>query len=68
MKCLKDKEYKKIQTIELNIFKIYIKRKYFEIFEQIKFEDEQSIKYFLFQFQFHTITKSGFVGLTTFHK
>jgi hypothetical protein len=40
MTCFKNKKYKKIQTIEVNILKIYIERKVFEIFKQIKFEDE----------------------------
>jgi hypothetical protein len=38
------------------------------MFKQAKFEDEQLIRYFLFQFQFHIVTKSGLAGMTTFHK
>ncbi len=36
--------------MELNVF---------EIFKQEKFEDEQLIRYFLFQFQFHIVIKLG---------
>jgi len=40
----------------------------FETFKQAKFGDEQLIKYFLFQFQFHIITKCGFTSTIAFHK
>jgi hypothetical protein len=48
-----------IQAIELNVF---------EIFKQAKFEDEQLIRYFLFQFQFHIVIKSGLASTIVFHK
>jgi hypothetical protein len=48
--ALKTKSTSNIQAMELNVF---------EIFKQEKFEDEQLIRYFLFQFQFHIVIKLG---------
>jgi hypothetical protein len=57
--ALKTKSTNNIQAIELNVF---------EIFKQAKFEDEQLIRYFLFQFQFHIVIKSGLASMIEFHK
>jgi hypothetical protein len=57
-----------IQTIELNIFNNFFQKEMFETFKQAKFGDEQLIKYFFFQFQFHIITKCGFTSTIAFHK
>ncbi len=66
--ALKIQNTKPIQAIKLNILNIFYQNKSFEILKQIFFEDEQLIRYFLFQFQFHIVTKSGLASLTTFHK
>jgi hypothetical protein len=58
---LKTKSTSNIQVIEFE-------NEMFETFKQAKFEDEQLISYFLFQFQFCTITKCGLASTTTFHK
>jgi hypothetical protein len=52
----------------INFFNAFYQKESFEIFKQIKFEDEQLIMYSLFQFQFHIITKSELVILTSFQK
>jgi hypothetical protein len=65
--ALKTKSTSNIQVIEFNIFNIFFQNEMFETFKQAKFEDEQLISYFLFQFQFCTITKCGLASTTTFH-
>jgi len=65
---LKIKNTNNIYVIKLNILNKFYQKESFEIFKQTKFEDEQSINYFLFQFQFHTIVENGLASLTTFHK
>jgi hypothetical protein len=68
LNALKTKNTSNIQAIKLNIFNKFYQKENFEIFKQATFEHEQLIRYFLFQFQFHTITKSGLAGTITFHK
>jgi hypothetical protein len=66
--ALKTKNTSNIQAIELNILNKFYQKESFEIFKQAKFEDEQLIKYFLFQFQFWIVIKSGLEGTIAFHK
>ncbi len=52
----------------IKFFNAFYQKESFEIFKQIKFEDEQLITYSLFQFQFHIITKSELASSTSFQK
>ncbi len=67
LNALKIKNTSNIQAI-VNIFNRFYQKKSFEIFKQFFSKDEQLIRYFLFQFQFHIATKNGLVGLIAFHK
>jgi hypothetical protein len=66
--ALKTKSTSNIQTIKNFKFNNFFQKDIFEIFKQEKFEDEQLIRYFLFQLQFRTLTKSGLASTTAFHK
>jgi hypothetical protein len=66
--ALKINNTSNIQAIKLNFFNNFFQKEFFEIFKQEKFEDEQLIRYFLFQIQIFTVTKSGLLGMTAFHK
>ncbi len=64
--ALKIKNTSNIQTIELNIFNKFYQKESLEIY--IYIEDEQLVRYFLFQFQFHIVIKHGLEGSIAFHK
>jgi len=70
--ALKIKSTKNIQAIKLNILNGFYQNKSFEIFKQAKFENEQLIRYFLFQFQFHChkkwVGKFNYISQITFLK
>jgi hypothetical protein len=65
--ALKAKRISKIQVVEL-IFLIKLTKGKFLDIQTSKFEDEQLIRYFWFQFQFFTIIKSGLASLIAFDK
>ncbi len=67
-RCLKNKEYKQHSNNRIKYFNKFYQKKNFEIFKQEKFEDEQLLRYFLFQFQFHIVIKSGLTSTIAFHK
>jgi hypothetical protein len=48
---------------ELKFFNNFFQKEFLEIFKQAKFEDEQLIRYFLFQIQIFTFTKNGLLGM-----
>jgi hypothetical protein len=66
--ALKTKRTSNIQAIKFLKFNNFFQNDIFEIFKQEKFEDEQLIRYFLLQLQFHTLKKSGLASTTAFHK
>jgi hypothetical protein len=57
--ALKTKSTNNIQTIELNILNKFYRKESFDIFKPAKFEDEQLIKFFCFNFNFALLQKMG---------
>jgi hypothetical protein len=63
----KNKCYKQHLNNRIFNFNRFVEEEIFEIFKQAN-EDEKLIRYFLFQFKIHIITKCGLASTTTFHK